>query len=231
MARCLTNEKDGRKVFYGAMIAEAIVAMIWAAISMSFFGGIRELNSIMAENQGNAAFVVNEISNTLLGKFGAVLALLGVVAAPITSGDTAFRSARLIVSDFMKLRQGPILNRLLISIPLFAIGYFLTQINFAVIWRYFAWSNQTLATIVLWTITVYLLTSRKNYWITLLPALFMTAVITSYLFLAPEGFALSKSISYTVGLVVTAGGFAGFMVYRKRWLRQAQPPLKDIRNV
>lgn len=231
MARCITNEKHGRRVFYGAMIAEAVVAMIWAAISMSFFGGIRELNSVMAENQGNAAFVVNEISNTLLGKFGAVLALLGVVAAPITSGDTAFRSARLIVSDFMKLKQGPILNRLLISIPLFAIGYFLTQINFSVIWRYFAWSNQTLATIVLWTITVYLLTSGKNYWITLLPALFMTAVITSYLFLAPEGFALSKNISYTVGLIVTVGGFAGFMFYRKRWLRQAQPLLKDFNKV
>ena len=215
MARCITKESYGRRVFYGAMIIEAVVAMIWAAISMSFFGGVSELNSIMSEHQGNAAWVVNEISNSLLGVFGGFLALLGVVAAPITSGDTAFRSARLIVADLMKLKQGPIINRLLISIPLFVIGYLLTRIDFSVIWRYFAWSNQTLATVVLWTITVYLVNQKKNYWITLIPALFMTAVITTYLFLAPEGFSLNKNISYLIGFTITAFSLLIFMRYKQ----------------
>jgi carbon starvation protein CstA len=201
------------------MITEAVVAMIWATISMSFFGGIRELNDIMTEQQGNAAWVVNETANVLLGKFGAFLAILGVVAAPITSGDTAFRSARLIVADFLKLKQGPMKNRLLISIPLFAIGFFLTQINFDVIWRYFAWSNQTLATVVLWTITVYLVNYRKNYWITLIPALFMTSVITTYLFLAPEGFHLPKEIAYLIGGGVTVLSIILFRVYLKKTQR------------
>lgn len=216
MARCISNEKLGCRVFYGAMVTEAIVAMIWATISMSFFGGIRELNDIMYEHQGNAAWVVNEISNSLLGKFGAVLALLGVVAAPITSGDTAFRSARLIVADFLNLKQGPMKNRLLISVPLFAIGFFLTQINFDIIWRYFAWANQTLAAIVLWTITVYLVNDKKNYFITLIPALFMTYVTTTYLFLAPEGFHLSKLISYSAGGIITLAALAMFIIFVKK---------------
>jgi carbon starvation protein CstA len=213
MARCLTNEKQGRKVFYGAMTSEAVVAMIWASIAMSFFGGIGELNSVMVEHKGNAAWVVNEVANVLLGKFGAFLAILGVVAAPITSGDTAFRSARLIVADFLNLKQGPMKNRLYISIPLFAIGFFLTQINFDVIWRYFAWSNQTLATVVLWTITVYLVKYKKNYWITFIPALFMTAVVSTYLFLAPEGFHLSKEISYSVGIGITILSIILFIIW------------------
>ncbi len=217
MARCLSNEKLGRRVFYGAMITEAIVAMIWATIAMSFFRGIDELNQVMIANNGNAAIVVNDVAVSLLGKAGAILALLGVVAAPITSGDTAFRSARLIVSDFVKLKQGPIKNRLLVSIPLFTIGLLLTQINFDVIWRYFAWSNQTLATIVLWTITVYLAREKKNFWITLIPALFMTMVVTTYIFLAPEGLGLTKNISYTMGAVLTlvaAAMFGWFMTKR-----------------
>ncbi len=216
MARCIKNEKLGRRVFYGAMITEAVVAMIWASISMSFFGGIRELNEIMNQHQGNAAWIVNESANSLLGKFGAILALLGVVAAPITSGDTAFRSARLIVADFLKLKQGPIKNRLIVSLPLFIIGFLLTQINFAIIWRYFAWSNQTLATVVLWTITVYLVNYRKNYWITLIPALFMTAVISTYLFLAPEGFHLPKDVSYIAGTLITISALALFLIYLKK---------------
>ncbi len=216
MARCMKNEKLGRRIFYGAMLTEAVVAMIWATIGMSFFGGVRELNDIMNQHQGNAAWAVNEAAIVLLGKFGALLAILGVVAAPITSGDTAFRSARLIVADFLHLKQGPMKNRLYISIPLFAIGFFITQINFDIIWRYFAWSNQTLATVVLWTITVYLVKSRKNYWLTFLPALFMTAVVSSYLFLAPEGFYLSKEISYTAGLAITILSLILFVVFQKR---------------
>lgn len=222
MARCMKNEKEGRKVFYGAMVIEGIVALIWAAISMSFFGGIRELGEVMVAQKGNAAWVVNEISNSLLGKFGAILAILGVVAAPITSGDTAFRSARLTVGDLLRFNQKPIRNRLIITIPLFAVGFLLTKINFDVVWRYFAWSNQTLATVVLWTITVYLFRKRKPYWITLLPALFMTAVVTTYIMLAPEGLALSKPVSYATGFAVTALVFSTFLFYTRKFTKIKQ---------
>jgi carbon starvation protein CstA len=214
MARCIKNENLGRRVFYGAMIAEGIIAMIWAAIGMSFYGGVRELNDVMTANQGNAAFLVNEISNSLLGKIGGALALLGVVAAPITSGDTAFRSARLIVADFMKLGQGPIKNRLYISIPLFAFGFFLTLLDFSIIWRYFAWANQTLATVVLWTITIYLFRSGKLYLVTLIPAVFMTAVTGTYLFFAPEGFSLPAGISYTIGIAIAVAALAAFIHFK-----------------
>ncbi|KUK78697.1 MAG: Carbon starvation protein A [Proteiniphilum acetatigenes] len=216
MARCIGNETEGRRVFYGAMVIEGVVALIWAAISMSFFGGMRELGEVMVAQNGNAAWVVNEISNSLLGKFGAILAILGVVAAPITSGDTAFRSARLTIGDLLRFNQKPIKNRLIITIPLFAIGFMLTKINFDVIWRYFAWSNQTLATVVLWTITVYLLQKKKPYWITLLPALFMTSVVTTYIMLAPEGFALSKPISYGTGFLTTVAVLIFFVIYKKK---------------
>jgi carbon starvation protein CstA len=218
MARCMTNEKQGRPIFYGAMITEGVVALIWAAIGMSFYGGAPGLNNVMVQNQGNAAFVVNEISISLLGTIGGFLALLGVVAAPITSGDTAFRSARIIVADFLDYQQGPIKNRLFVSIPLFLTGYLLTQINFGIIWRYFAWTNQTLATIVLWTITAYLIQEKKNYWITLVPATFMTTVVVSYLLLAPEGFQLPANISYFVGIVVALvlAAYATIQIYRGR---------------
>ena len=220
MARCIKNEKEGRRVFYGAMVIEGAVALIWAAISMSFFGGIRELGEVMVAQKGNAAWVVNEIANSLLGKYGAVLALLGVVAAPITSGDTAFRGARLIVGDLLKFNQKPIKNRLMITIPLFAVGFLLTKINFDVIWRYFAWSNQTLGAVILWTITVYLFQKRKAYWITLIPALFMTSVVSTYIMLAPEGFSLPQTISYVIGLTVTALFFVVFQFYKRRHNRR-----------
>ena len=219
MARCLKCEKNGRRVFYGAMISEGIVATIWAVIGMSFYGGIRELNDVMTANQGNAAVLVNEISGSLLGRFGGLLALLGVVAAPITSGDTAFRSARLIVADFLKFKQGPVKNRLLVSIPLFLIGFLITRMDFSVIWRYFAWSNQTLAMIVLWAITVYLLKAGKTYWVTLIPAVFMTAVITTYLLFAPEGFSLPRNISYSIGITAALTALVAFFIYRKGWER------------
>lgn len=213
MARCIKNEKLGRRVFYGAMIAEAVVAMIWATIGMSFWGGIRELNDVMTANKGNAAILVNEVSNSLLGKFGGLLALLGVVAAPITSGDTAFRSARLIVADFLNMKQKSIKNRLLISIPLFAIGFAITRMDFAVIWRYFAWSNQTLAMIVLWAITAYLVKSSKFFYITLVPALFMTAVSVTYILFAPEGFSLPAKVAYSGGIIAVTAALAGFIFY------------------
>lgn len=204
MARCMTNEKQGRPIFFGTMVTEGVVALVWAAIGMSFFGGIKELNDVMTAQGGNAAFVVNEISYSLMGKIGGILAILGVVAAPITSGDTAFRSARLIIADIFKHKQGPILNRFLISIPLFVIAYLLTQLDFAIVWRYFAWANQTLATVVLWTVTMFLIKSGKNYWISLIPAVFMTAVVTSYLFIAPEGLNLPATVAYVAGISMSS---------------------------
>src|SRR5699024_1541944 len=135
MARCMTNEKQGRHIFYGAMIAEAIVAMIWAAVSMCFFGNVGNLNDMMISQGGNAAYVVNVVSNDLLGKFGSILVVLGVVVAPITSGDTAFRGARIIIADFFKSKQNKVLKRLVISLPLFVVGYLLTLIDFGIVWR------------------------------------------------------------------------------------------------
>jgi carbon starvation protein CstA len=212
MARCIKNEALGRRVFYGAMITESVVALIWAAAGMAFFGGVKELNAVMNNHQGNAAWIVNEISHSLLGKVGGILALLGVVAAPITSGDTAFRSARLIIADFMAISQKKLKNRLMISLPLFLAGFLLTQLDFAIIWRYFAWSNQTLAAIVLWAVTVFLAKEGKFFWISLIPALFMTAVTTTYLFVAPEGFHLPAAAGYTIG-IGSALGLAFYFLY------------------
>jgi len=204
MARCIKNEKYGRRVFYGAMITEGILALIWAAAAMAFFGGVEQLNDTMIAKNGNAAWVVNEISNSLLGRFGAVLAILGVVAAPITSGDTAFRSARLIVADFLHVSQKSILHRLYIAAPLFLGGFILTQVDFGIIWRYMAWSNQTLATITLWAITVYLVLEKKAWIVSFIPATFMTMVASSYIFFAPEGLQLPYQLSATIGAGITA---------------------------
>jgi carbon starvation protein CstA len=229
MARCITNEKYGRRVFYGAMITEGIVALIWAAVAMSFFGGVRELNEILALQKGNAAWVVNEISNSLLGHFGAILAILGVVAAPITSGDTAFRSARLIVADFFQYDQKSLKNRLILVIPLFSIGFLLTQIDFAIIWRYMAWSNQTLATIVLWAITIYLATELKNFWLTLIPAVFMSAVVSSYLLVAPEGFGINIFYGQMAGIGIAFILLLWFMMW-KNSIRKLAPVRLTVNN-
>ncbi len=203
MARCMKNETEGRKIFYGTMITEGIVTLIWAAAAMTFFGNVESLNSAMLDNNNNAAWAANEISLNMLGSLGGFLALLGIVAAPITSGDTAFRSARLILSDVLKTDQKKIMNRVYISLPLFLIAFALTQIDFGIIWRYFAWSNQTLATVVLWTITAYLMHNRKAYLVTLLPAIFMTLVCSTYILIAPEGFNLANNLAYIGGSTIT----------------------------
>ncbi len=203
MARCMKNETLGRKIFYGTMITEGIVALIWAAAAMTFFGNVGGLNEAMSANNNNAAWAANEISLNMLGGIGGILALLGIVAAPITSGDTAFRSARLIVADVFRSDQKSIWNRLYISVPLFVIAFALTQMDFGIIWRYFAWSNQTLAMVVLWTVTAYLIYENKQYWVTLLPAIFMTMVSTTYILIAPEGFHLPNTISYWGGALLT----------------------------
>ena len=204
MARCMKNEREGRRVFYGSMIAEAVVALIWAAAAMSFFGSVGGLHEFLAKNCNNAAPVVHTITHTWLGTVGGILAIIGVIAAPITSGDTAFRSARLIIADFIHYSQKSLKNRLWVSIPLFAAALILLQINFDIIWRYFAWANQTLATAFLWTVTVYLACEKKCYLLTLLPAMLMTMVICSYIAIAPEGFGLSVHIGYAAGAVCTA---------------------------
>ncbi len=214
MARCMTSEKYGRRVFYGAMITEGLVALIWAAVGMSFFGGVHELNNVMEAQKGNAAWIVNEISHTLLGRFGAVLAMLGVVAAPITSGDTAFRSARIIIADFFHFDQKSIKNRLILTSPLFIIGFFLTQVDFSIIWRYMAWSNQTLAVIVLWAITIYLATEQKLYWVTLIPAVFMSAVVSAYILVAPEGFGIDIFYGQVTGVCFSGILLTWFWIWR-----------------
>lgn len=216
MARCLKNEKEGRKVFYGAMITEGIIALIWAAIGMSFYGGVHGLNSTIAEYKGEATIIVREISYTTLGTIGGILAILGVVAAPITTGDTAFRSARLIVADFLRFPQKKIWNRILVSFPIFAIGFTLTQVKFDIIWRYMFWSNQVLATVVLWAITVYLAQQKKPYVITLIPALFMTAVVSNYILIAPEGFQLAHWIGFVFGIAIPLACLALFTRFLKR---------------
>ncbi len=211
MSRCLEKESDGRPIFYGAMIAEGIIAMIWAAAAMAFFNGTEGLGEAMA-NGGGAAGVVNTVSLSLLGPVGGILAMLGVVVAPITSGDTAFRAARLTMADAIKFKQGPIKNRLSFAVPLFIVAFGLTRVDFNIIWRYFAWSNQTLATIVLWTAAAYLLKNKKSHWMASIPATFMTAVSATYLLQAPEGFRLSTTIAYPVGAVVAVAAIVIFLM-------------------
>lgn len=215
MARCITNEKQGRFVFYGSMIAEGIVALIWAAAAMAFFGSTGELQKQMAAH-GGQAWVVNTISTSLLGKVGGVMAILGVVACPVTSGDTAFRSARLTIADFLNFKQEKIKNRLVISIPLFLVAFVLTKVDFNIIWRYFAWSNQTLATIVLWTAAMYLAIKGQFHWMATIPATFMTAVASTYILIAPEGFKISTKIGYPVGILCAVISLAIFLVAAKK---------------
>lgn len=213
MARCMTNESQGRSVFYGTMITEGIVALIWAAAAMVVFKGVPGLNEAMLSNDNNAAWAANEITRNLLGKYGGFLALIGIVVAPITSGDTAFRSARLILADSFKYDQKKIQNRLSLSLGIFLIAGILTQIDFDIIWRYFAWSNQTLATMVLWMITIYLAQEQKNYWFVFIPSVFMTLVCSSHILLAPEGLQLNNMLSYILGAVFTLG--VSIMILRK----------------
>ena len=213
MARCISNEKDGRKIFFGAMIAEGIVALIWAAIAMAFFGGVRELGETLANPQVNVAWVVNEICNTQLGKIGGMLALVGVVAAPITSGDTAFRSARLTVADSFNIKQDKLIQRFYITLPMFVIAILLTQIDFSIVWRYFGWANQALSVFVLWTAAVYMKQKVGNYWLVVIPATFMSAVVVSYILIAPEGFNLGAVASYIIGLTI-AVTFLGLFLFR-----------------
>lgn len=204
MARCMKNEKLGRRVFYGSMITEGIVALIWAAAAIKYAGSYERLAELMtAGGNMNPAIIVNAICNDWLGSVGAILAILGVVAAPITSGDTAFRCARLIAADFLRYKQSTLVRRLIISLPLFLIAAVLMNINFDILWRYFAWFNQTLSIFTLWAVTVWLARKGKMFYLTLFPAMFMTCVCTSYILVAPEGFSLPFQYGVVAGVILS----------------------------
>jgi carbon starvation protein CstA len=208
MARCLTNEKYGRASFYGAMIAEGIIALIWATLAISFFRGPEALNETLGN--GGPAMVVNTVSVAMLGKFGGFLAIVGVVLLPITSGDTAFRSARLIIAETFKLSQKENLKRLYIAIPLFIIGFIISKSDFGLIWRYFGWANQTLACIMLWAAAAYLLRTGKIHWVATIPAVFLTAVVITFISFAKIGFNLPMPLSTTFGIGAAVVAFVLF---------------------
>ncbi|MBR6034964.1 MAG: carbon starvation protein A [Paludibacteraceae bacterium] len=238
MARCVTNERQGRWIFYGAMVAEGILALIWAAAAGTFFAdpeqglyGIDGLQAFAAEHHGEniAALVIDRVSRNWLGAVGGILAIIGVIAAPITSGDTALRSARLIVADFLKWDQRPIPKRLIIALPLFLCVFGMVFVDFNIVWRYFAWTNQTLATFTLWAGTVWLYKKsaisiqpsafRFGYLIALIPALFMTMVCSSYILIAPEGLHLPiewRWLGYTIAGVITIACLGGFIFWTKK---------------
>lgn len=211
VARCVKNEREGRLIFYGMMICESIIALIWAAAAMSFYGGTAKLGEVLATPAGPSA-VVKETAFAMMGTFGGVLAILGVVVLPITSGDTAFRAARLTIAEMINLSQKSALNRYKIAVPLFAVGAVLSQIDFQIVWRYFAWSNQTLAMIMLWVGAVYLVKEGRFHWIATLPAAFMTAVSVTYILQAPEGLRLPTAISYPVGIAAAIGALGYFLL-------------------
>ena len=222
IAKCITSEKKGRTIFYGAMISEAVIALVWAAAGVSFYGSTQLLDQALKHGASN---VVYDISTGVLGTFGEMLAIVGVIACPITSGDTAFRSARLILSETFKLDQKKLINRLFITIPLLIVGGLLTWCfvahdnGFQIIWRYFSWSNQTLAMIALWVSTAYLLKEGRYTFgslITAIPATFMTAVSITYILIAEEGFYLGENVSYAVGNVAVIISLVVYLTLLRR---------------
>ncbi len=228
MARCMKNERLGRTIFYGAMITEGLVALIWAVAAIKFADALNvegntpyeKLMTAMTDpvsGKVNPAIIVNQICHSWLGSIGALLAILGVVAAPLTSGDTALRCARLIAADFMKIKQDKIMKRLLLCLPIFSISIALMFIDFNVIWRYFAWTNQTLSVFTLWTISVWLGKRQKCYWVSLVPACFMTIVCTTYILMAPEGFNAPQLPSVAAGCALAFGCLGLFLQKTKKW--------------
>ena len=218
IAKCITSEKKGRSVFYGAMICESVIALVWAAAGVSFYGTTQLLSDALKSGASN---VVYEISTGVLGGFGGILAVAGVVVCPITSGDTAFRSARLILAETFRLEQKTVKNRLLITVPLLGIGGLLTWFaivndnGFQTVWRYFSWSNQTLAMVALWVATAYLLKTGKRRLgslLTALPAAFMSAVSTTYLLCSQEGFQLDHGLSCGIGAAVAAALLTVYLI-------------------
>lgn len=224
MVRCITTEKDGRKVFYGAMIAESVIALVWAAAGVAFYGTTGGLQQAL--NELGQSGTVYDISVSLLGAAGGALAIIGVVVCPISSGDTAFRSARLTIADWFRIDQSNLAKRLVITLPLLLAGALLTQLNFDVIWRYFSWSNQTLAMITLWATAMYLARHGEKWWHSLicaLPATFMSAVSCTYILMAEEGLRLSQGISYPVGVAFAIACMALYLFKATRRGREGRP--------
>jgi carbon starvation protein CstA len=210
MARTMTNEKYGRKVFYGAMITEGIIALIWATAGLSFYKSPDALLSVI--DAGTPAKVVNDVSWSLLGHFGGLLAFIGVIVLPISTGDTAFRSNRLIFADIFRLSQSKIINRLIIAVPMFILGFVISKLDFQMLWRYFGWANQTLAMLVLWSASWFLARNKKNHWITTAPAVFMTAVSVSFILQSDLGFHLNKELSISIGILSSIIAFIFFLL-------------------
>lgn len=222
VARCLTNESKGRVVFYGAMIGEGVIALIWATLGLSFYQNAGALQAAIAA--GSPSGVVYEVSTVLLGGgIGTILAVLGVIILPITSGDTAFRAARLIIAEYIKLPQGPVSKRLMIAVPLFAIGIVVAQGDFNVIWRYFGWANQTVAMIALWAASVYLVRAGKFHWVCTVPATFMTAVTITYIAVEKIGFGLPMMVGNAIGVAAAVAAFVAFLVLTRRPAVTAAP--------
>lgn len=232
MARCLKSEKMGRPIFYGSMITEGLVALVWATVAMWFFydsptPGYEQLAAAKGFHT-SAPMVVTTVCQDWLGMLGGVLAILGVVAAPITSGDTAFRSARLIVASALKLNQKPKMNRLYVCLPIFVVSIAMlawqssNPDGFNVIWQYFGWSNQTLSVFTLWAITVYLVRKNKPYVITLLPALFMTGVCSTYLFISKQAFGLQEDLAYYLGILTVIIAMVWFVVWIRKYGEKAR---------
>ncbi|MCM1348984.1 MAG: carbon starvation protein A [Firmicutes bacterium] len=217
MARCLTNEKLARPIFYGAMVAEGIVALIWAAAAVAFTGGYEQLGEYLSTPGHTAGTLVHDVSFSWLGAFGGFLAVLGVIAAPITTGDTALRSARLSLADMLGFEQASLWKRLAVAVPVFVLTAAIMMMDFNVLWRYFAWCNQTLAMVTLWAVTVYLSRKTKFYVISFVPAFFMTVVAVSYLLSAPmpEGFGLDQPVAVFAGSV-TAVIVTGLFFFLKK---------------
>ena len=217
MARCLKNEKYARPVFYGAMIAEGIVAMIWASAAIAYCGGPEGLNNAMTSvgteingvivRNAQAADLVDMICKSWLGKVGAVVAILGVVICPITSGDTAFRSLRLSLADMLKYDQKPVVMRLVICLPIFAVAFMFCKVDFSTAWSYLGIANQVLAAIVMWTASAYLINKGKLHWMCSIPAAFLTFICVCFIMVAPLGFGLAPIVGYVAGIVTAIALF------------------------
>ena len=205
VSRTMKKESEGRKIFYGAMIAEGVIALIWAAAGMTFFGGTEGLQAALTA--GGPAGVVNEISISLLGTVGGILAILAVIILPITTGDTALRSSRMIVTESISKWLNPDKKIVVLGTTL-ALGvpiFLLSTIDYEFLWRYVGWTNQLSATIMLWTAVSFLMKTGKNHYIAGIPGLFMTGVVCTYIFYAPEGFNMDYTISIIIGSILTAG--------------------------